>query len=361
MHRLSAKIALLTTAASMVVGAIPVFLIGLPVAASLLPGGVVVFFVCYFASRYFLHRRLLLALETLNQIRKHQFESLEEARLPKGDELSDLTWQVYRTGRVLEREIEELKKVENYRRVFIGNVSHELKTPIFSILGFAETLLSGAIDDETVNRSFIRKIERNAGRLRNLTRDLTEISKLETGELEMQFLPFDIRELVLDIVDSLEDVASTQQVQLTSRLADELPPAVGDVRHIRQVLENLVANALKYTNPGGHVEVIVRESHLNNLKISVADDGIGISDEHLDRVTERFFRVDTSRSRSAGSTGLGLAIAKHILAAHDESLQIQSIPGKGSTFGFSLPVTGPDPDANTLSDSSQKQTSGSQS
>jgi len=337
-HRLSVKIAFLTTSIVCGCGVALVFFFGIGL---LLPIALVcgaVFPVTYASSKFFLYKRLILAHDTLRQIRKHQFESLEEVRLPRGDELSDLTWQVYRTGKVLEREIDELKNVESYRRVFIGNVSHELKTPIFSILGFAETLLDGAIEDVNVNRSFVGKIARNAERLKNLTRDLTEISRLETGELEMTFSPFDLGTTIRDIVESLESVATVQAVSLSARIPDPSPRAIGDQMHLRQVLANLIENALRYTNPGGNVEIGVERREKNMLRIRVTDSGIGLSDDHKARVTERFFRVDTSRSRSAGGTGLGLAIVKHILAAHNQSLQIERVLDEGSTFSFLLPA-----------------------
>ncbi len=338
-HRLSVKIALLTSVVVSGFGVLAILVLGTRL---LLPTALVcgtVFLSTYAASKFFLYRRLILAHDTLRQIRKHQFESLEEVRLPRGDELSDLTWQVYRTGKVLEREIDELKNVESYRRVFIGNVSHELKTPIFSILGFAETLLNGAIEDGNVNRSFVSKIARNAERLKNLTRDLTEISRLETGELEMTFSPFDLGTSIREIVESLDNVASVQVVSLSAEIPDPSPFAIGDQMHLRQVLSNLVENALRYTNPGGNVVISVRKQEKGMVRISVTDDGIGLSEDHKARVTERFFRVDTSRSRSAGGTGLGLAIVKHILAAHNQTLQIDSVPGRGSTFSFMLPAS----------------------
>ncbi|MEM1125827.1 MAG: ATP-binding protein [Bacteroidota bacterium] len=297
--------------------------------------------------------RLNLSMHVLRQVRNHQFESLELARVPKGDELNVLVWQVYRTGLALEKEIEELKKIENYRREFLGNVSHELKTPIFSIRGFAETLLGGALDDERVRSSFVERILRNADRLTNLVQDLSEISRIETGELEIERVPFDLAQVAHEVIDSLEPLAAGRGVTLHSRVREGLPEAFGSSERIRQVLSNLVENAIKYNTEGGHVELIVRaqsrtpklqrdEEALRTdqtvIKVSIADDGIGIAPQHMPRITERFYRVDKSRSRAQGGTGLGLAIVKHILSAHGTTLQVQSTPGLGSTFGFTLPV-----------------------
>ncbi len=334
-HTLSLKLAGAGAAGGLLVG-LPAWAFGAPlwtVALGIaLAGGIV-----YGAAHWLLARRLELARSTLRQIRKHQFENLEAARLPKGDELSDLIWQVYRTGQALEDEIRELRKMENYRREFIGNVSHELKTPLFAIQGFSETLLDGALDDERVNRAFVEKILRNAGRMNHLARDLAEIARIETGELQMTPAPFDLGRLVCEVNESLEPTADSRQVTLQHQVPPELPRAMGDRERIRQVLTNLVDNAVKYNDAGGTVEVVARRLPGGPLKVSVVDDGIGIAPEHAGRLTERFYRVDRSRSRQQGGTGLGLAIVKHILGAHGSRLVVDSTPAQGSTFGFTLP------------------------
>jgi two-component system phosphate regulon sensor histidine kinase PhoR len=245
---------------------------------------------------------------------------------------------VYRTGQTLENEIRELKRMENYRREFIGNVSHELKTPIFSVQGFTETLLDGAIDDPSVNRTFLEKIMRNVNRLNNLARDLTAISRIETGELEMNMAPFDLGMLIDEVTESLEMKAAEKNIELQSQVPSGLPTVRGDRERIRQVLVNLVDNAIKYNHAGGHVEIIARHRPDDEVKVSIVDDGIGVAPEHIARLTERFYRVDKSRSRNQGGTGLGLAIVKHSLGAHDRELMVESTPGSGSTFGFTVPA-----------------------
>ena len=300
--------------------------------------GLVLGAVAYGVAHRLLAARLTLAHATLKQIRRGHFENLDGAHLPRGDELNGLLWQVYRTGQALERDFLALKQVENYRREFLGNVSHELKTPIFSIRGFAETLLDGALEDPGVNRAFVEKILRNANRLSNLASDLAEISRIETGALKMDIALFDLRRVVRDVVELLEPVAEAQQITLQYRLPDDLPPVRGDGNRIRQVLINLAENAIKYNNPGGYVEVVARHLSGGEVKVSVVDNGIGLAAEHVPRLTERFYRVDKSRSRYQGGTGLGLAIVKHILGAHERTLMIESSPGRGSTFGFTLPA-----------------------
>jgi two-component system phosphate regulon sensor histidine kinase PhoR len=337
LHRLSLKIGLASAGTAGVPLLLVVVLWDTP--WWVLPAGVVL---CGLALYGFAYRliaaRLVLAYTTLRQIRKHQFENLEAAHLPEGDELNSLVWQVYRTGQALEEDILNLQRSESYRKEFLGNVSHELKTPIFSIRGFAETLIEGALQDEKVNRTFTEKILRNADRLNNLANDLTAISRIETGELKMTMAPFDLQRMTRDVVESLESIAESKGVTLTDRMPAYLPPVVGDADQLRHVMVNLVENAIKYNDPGGYVDVVGRLLPSGRVKVSVVDNGIGIPEEHLPRITERFYRVDKSRSRVQGGTGLGLAIVKHILGAHNTTLMIKSVPQQGSTFGFMLPT-----------------------
>jgi two-component system phosphate regulon sensor histidine kinase PhoR len=292
----------------------------------------------YAAAHYWLHGPLRRMQTALRHIRARDFDALSAPSLSQKDELSLLFWSLYRTGQTFEHEIRELKERESYRREFIGNVSHELKTPIFSAQGFAETLLDGAIDDEEVNRTFLKKILHNVTRLENLARDLSAITKIETGEMEMSQEPFDVADIFQEVRDSLELKAEKNDVTLRTDRAEEAVSAYGDRDRIRRVLVNLADNAIKYNEAGGTVTLRARRAG-DDVELSVADDGIGIPDEHLSRLTERFYRVDKSRSRNQGGTGLGLAIVKHILAAHDRTLQVESTPGEGSTFRFTLPTT----------------------
>lgn len=291
----------------------------------------------YAATMYHANRRLEYVRSALKHIRKNSFEHLDLAAYPNGDELNDLIRQVRRTGQVVSQEFNELKKLEHYRRDFIGNVSHELKTPIFAIRGFAETLLEGAIDDESVREEFVRKIIRNADRLSNLTSDLSEISRLETGQKAMTIQPFNPARLIADVVDTVESLADASDIRLSTSLEEHLPLAMGDALQLRQVLTNLVVNAVKYSNSGQTVTIKATSISPEAIEISVHDSGIGIDPKHIDRLTERFFRVDKSRSRLGGGSGLGLAIVKHILAAHGTVLHVDSVPGKGSVFRFELP------------------------
>lgn len=289
----------------------------------------------------FVARRTELARKTLRQARKRRFEALAPLRdVADRDELDELLWQVYRAGHTLQQEIERLERIEHYRRDFLGNVSHELKTPIFVISGFAEQLLDGALDDPAVNRRFVEKIGRNAARLDVLARDLLAISRIESGELQMTIAPFDVGALAREVVEAMEPVASANAIALGLRLAPNLPPARGDREQLRQVLVNLVDNAVKYNDPGGRVELSATPTTGGRVRVAVVDDGIGIPAAEIPRLTERFYRVDRSRSRAQGGTGLGLAIVKHVLEAHGRRLEVESRVGHGSSFAFELDAAG---------------------
>jgi two-component system phosphate regulon sensor histidine kinase PhoR len=329
--KIASPVAVVATLAGSLVPALPVEAAGL---VGLAFGGV-----AYAAGHYWLHRPLRQMRETLRSIRRHDFDAITAPSSFQEDELNLLFWEVYRTGQRLDNEIQELKERESYRREFIGNVSHELKTPIFSAQGFAETLLDGALDDDEVNRTFLEKILHNVTRLEHLARDLSAITKIETGEMEMSQETFDLAPLFQEIQDSLELKADEKNITLRTDIADDVSSAYGDEDRIRRVLVNLVDNAIKYTDAGGSVTLQAQPHSAEEVAFRVSDNGIGIPEEHLPRLTERFYRVDKSRSRNEGGTGLGLAIVKHILGAHDRDLRVESTLGEGSTFWFTLPTT----------------------
>ncbi|HEX8386078.1 MAG TPA: histidine kinase dimerization/phospho-acceptor domain-containing protein, partial [Rubricoccaceae bacterium] len=244
--------------------------------------------VAYAAVQSRIGGRLELARRTLREARKRRFDGLGAlAAAADRDELDALIRQVYRAGRALQSEIERLETMESYRREFLGDVSHELRTPIFAVTGFAETLLDGALDDDRVRRRFVEKVLANARRLETLTRDLTDISKLETGRMQLRRAPFALKGLAVEIAEGLERMAAEQGVDLQVRIPDGLPLADGDRDRVRQVLANLVENALTYTNPGGHVEIAARRLVSGDIRVSVVDDGIGIPAEDLPRLTDR--------------------------------------------------------------------------
>jgi two-component system phosphate regulon sensor histidine kinase PhoR len=342
-HRLALRLAVVAGGAAfvgtLVLPALPLARVAVAVGVALGAG-----LAAYAAAHALVARRLDLARATLREVRKRRFGALDRLRRERArDELDDLLYQVYRTGHALQEEIERLQQVEDYRREFLGDVSHELRTPIFAVSGFAEALLDGALDDERVRGRFVEKILTNAHRLDALTRDLAEISRIETGDLQMTMEPFDLRPLVQETVEAFERLAADRAIRLRTALPEALPHVVGDRNRLRQVLANLVENAIKYNDEGGRVEVTaypLREGETDVVRVAVTDDGIGIPEPLIPRLTERFFRVDKSRSREQGGTGLGLAIVKHILEAHGQRLQVESQLGRGSTFAFLLPASG---------------------
>lgn len=233
-------------------------------------------------------------------------------------------------------QIEQMIQMEKYRKDFLGNVSHELKTPIFNIQGYIETLLDGAVDDPTINRQYLLKAASNVDRLNYIVRDLLELSQYETGEMLLEITRFDIHFLAKEIYDSFEIKAIEKNIKLGFKKgSDNSVFVLADKEKITQVFNNLISNALNYGNRDGEVNIGFFKAD-ENLLIEVSDDGYGIAEEHIPRLFERFYRVDAHRSRTEGGTGLGLSIVKHILEAHGQSINVRSTIGKGSTFWFML-------------------------
>jgi len=260
----------------------------------------------------------------------------QRAPVNRKDEIGDLARSVNEMAGKLQADIERLRKLERIRSEFLANVSHELRTPIFSIQGFLETLLDGAIDDPRVNRDFIEKAHKHAIRLNTLLTDLIDISRIESGEMKMSLRYFPVEDFLRQVVEELIPQAARQG--LTLSLNVDAPPecqVYGDRDRLRQVIVNLVDNAIKYTPSGGSVSVRV-SAEGDWCSISVQDTGIGIEQEHLPRLFERFYRVNKDRSRDVGGTGLGLAIVKHIVEAHGGSISVRSTVGAGSTFSFTV-------------------------
>jgi len=258
------------------------------------------------------------------------------AAITSADEIGDLARAINDMAEKLESDIGRLKKLEGVRSEFLANVSHELRTPIFSLQGFLETLLDGAIDDPAVNRDFLEKAHRHAQRLNALLNDLIDISRIESGEMKMSFRYFPVIEFLQQTADELRPQAEKKGLTLSVATGGNSEEQVyGDRERLKQVMVNLVDNAIKYTDRGGSVTISVQDQSAR-CRISVADTGCGISREHQARIFERFYRVEKDRSRDVGGTGLGLAIVKHIVEAHGGEIDVVSTPGKGSVFSFTL-------------------------
>jgi two-component system phosphate regulon sensor histidine kinase PhoR len=234
------------------------------------------------------------------------------------------------------KEIKKLRRLEKYRKEFLGNVSHELKTPIFNIQGYILTLLDGALEDQEVNREYLERTEKSINRMISIIEDLESITKLEAGELILHYESFDIVKLVLDIFELLDRYLVKYNISLEFKRNPDKPIMVyADKSRITEVLNNLIVNSIYYGNPGG--KTVVGIDYMgDNILVDITDNGIGIDEKEISRIFERFYRTDKSRSRERGGTGLGLSIVKHIIEAHDQTISVRSEVGKGSSFSFTL-------------------------
>lgn len=257
----------------------------------------------------------------------------------KGDEdvLSIVNQAVLEWSAEQKKEVDELRKMGIYRREFIGNVSHELKTPIFNIQGYILTLLDGGLHDDEINIKYLKRAKKSVNRMIAVVEDLEEISRFEVGELKLKLESFDINELTQDVIEYMEMKASKSNSRIALKTSsNQFCPVNADKKRVRQVLINLIDNAIKYGDTeDGQINISIYDFHDYYL-IEVSDNGIGIPEEFLYRVFERFFRTDLARSRKNGGSGLGLAIVKHIIEAHNQKISVRNNPDKGSTFSFSL-------------------------
>jgi two-component system phosphate regulon sensor histidine kinase PhoR len=235
-----------------------------------------------------------------------------------------------------ENEITELKRLEAYRREFLGNVSHELKTPLTTIQGYVLTLLDGGIDDPSVNKKYLLRTAKSINRLISIVNDLETISKFEAGIIKLVFKKFNIVSNIIDVFEFMEIKAKKRNIKLVFKGNIETPCFVlGDMEKIRQVLINLIDNSLKYGKDDGTTKVGISDMD-DHVLVEISDDGIGIDETDISRVFERFYRTEKSRARTQGGTGLGLAIVKHIIEAHEQNIHVRSNVGEGSTFAFTL-------------------------
>lgn len=234
-------------------------------------------------------------------------------------------------------EIEMLQIREEYRREFLGNVAHELKTPLFTVQGYILTLLEGAINDKSIRNKYLKRANKGVERLIDVVKDLDMISKLETGDLNPVFEKFNIVELIENVLDLLEMKAKKRSIILGFDKSYDIPVFVrADINRIEQVLINLIENSIKYGKVNGRTTISIGNYNDNQLIIKVSDDGEGIKETNISRVFERFYRVDQSRSRDQGGSGLGLSIVKHIIETHNQQVFVESKYGEGSAFSFTL-------------------------
>jgi two-component system phosphate regulon sensor histidine kinase PhoR len=252
------------------------------------------------------------------------------------DVLTKLTQDTAEWAGVQQKQIAELKKQAAFRKEFLGNLAHELKTPVFSIQGYILTLLEGGLEDERVNRDFLERALSGVDRISNLLEDLDQIAMLETDRFKFKMSKFDVVDLIRSTFEELESKASEKSIELKFSKHHEPIWVKGDKNRIIQVLVNLLSNSISYGNENGRTTVSVENLDRNKVIVEVSDNGLGIEQEHIARLFERFYRVDKSRQRNSGGSGLGLAIVKHIIEAHQQTISVRSTEGLGSTFSFTL-------------------------
>ena len=294
------------------------------------------FFPKFLIEKYF-SRKIKLIYKFINQTKASKREEFFLNKILPKKNLDEVSEEVFQWADQRKAEMELLEKNEAFRKEFLQNLSHEFKTPAFAIQGYLETLISGAMDNPEVSKKFLNNAYKNTERLINLISDLDEITKLESGKQQLHYQQFIIQDLVSEVFDSLMIKTQPKNIKCRIKKGCEQPLSVyADKEKIRQVIINLVDNAIKYGNQEGIVEASIYRTDDKNVLFEISDDGIGIAEEHLLRIYERFYRTDYGRSRNIGGTGLGLAICKHIVEAHGQIIHVRSKPGVGTTFGFTL-------------------------
>ncbi|WP_176842362.1 sensor histidine kinase [Chitinophaga filiformis] len=302
---------------------------------------VLTFLVSYYLYLYtlqnFIYRKIKLIYKFIYQTKASKREEFFNKNILPLKTIEEVSEDVEKWASQKKEELDMLRRNEEFRKEFLLNLSHELKTPIFAVQGYIHTLLDGALEDPNVNKIFLKNATKNIDRLCRLIDDLDEISKLESGEMTINGENFVIQDLIRDVFDTLSLKANTKGIKFSVKKGCEAPIHVlADKEKVRQVLINLVDNSIKYGRPDGHTVASIYIMDDKRVLIEISDDGIGIAEEHLPRVFERFYRTDRARSRDIGGTGLGLAIVKHIVEAHGQTINIRSKPEIGSTFGFTL-------------------------
>ncbi len=289
-------------------------------------------FIIQFRVERFIYQRVKKIYDDVSLLDSTSFSNVSVTT-----DMDTLTRQVKKFATNKKLEIEMLKVREEYRREFLGNVSHELKTPLFTVQGYLSTVLEGGIKDKAMRQNYLERAEKGVERLIRIVEDLDMITKLEVGNLQLNTTKFDIVPLIQEVFDLLEMKASKKDIILMFDMKYSKPFYVdADKEKIEQVLINLIVNSIKYGKDKGTTEVSIEQLTKNLLLVRVKDDGEGIAPQHLPRLFERFFRVDKSGSRDAGGSGLGLSIVKHIIEAHEQKIYVESEPGQGAEFSFTI-------------------------
>jgi len=295
------------------------------------------YFLILFTLEKFIYRKIKLIYKMIYQTKATRKEEMYFKYLLPRKSIDEVRADVEAWGERRNREIELLRRNEAYRKEFLQNLAHEFKTPIFAIQGYIDSLLDGGMENEAIARKFLENTARNVDRLVHLMNDLDEISRLESGEQLLYKQHFIIQDLIREVFDSLSIKTQARDIKTSIKKGCEAPIAVfADKEKIKQVLYNLVENATKYGKKNGNIVASIYRTDDHHVLVEISDDGIGIEEEHLNRVFERFYRTDAARSRDRGGSGLGLAICKHIIEAHGQSIHARSTPDVGTTVGFTL-------------------------
>ena len=289
----------------------------------------------YVVLEFLVFREINRIYKMLEKLRKKELSGIQTEKSGALNPLKKINEEIYSFALLKQKEIDELKKLEAFRKEFIADVSHELKTPIFAAQGFVHTLLDGAVNDKNVRHRFLKKAAKSLDGLDVLVQDLLTLSQIESGDIKMKFESLDLLKLCNEVIDQLEERARKKNIRLKLIEPNHKMTVFADWQRIMQVVTNLVSNAINYTQEGGDVSVSFDVTK-KNITTIIKDNGEGIPPQHLARIFERFYRVDKSRSREKGGTGLGLAIVKHILEGHGTRAEVESTVGKGSIFSFKL-------------------------
>ena len=290
------------------------------------------FFLCTIILIYYVIKKFF--YEKIRIIYKNIYKFKGTSNI-KGLDIETAEKEATEWANAKEKELRKMKKDENFRREFLGNVSHELKTPIFNIQGYIETLLDGGLQDKNINTKYLERTRKSVDRMINIVEDLEAISRLETERTDLDIHRFNIINLVNEVIEQLEQKAEKMNIKLKLINESGTEYAIGDRNQILQVFMNLVSNSIKYGKKNGITKIRFFDME-KKILIEIADNGIGIEEKFLNRLFERFFRVDKNRSKKTGGTGLGLSIVKHILDVHKKNITVRSTKGVGSTFSFLL-------------------------
>ena len=297
---------------------------------------IITFFILYFIYNPIVFDKISAVNEELKKVIPQKEIPDTNIQLDEIDPITQLETEVKKLATERQKELEHVKHLDSYRKEYLGNVSHELKTPVFNIQGYVSTLIDGGLNDPTINLDYLKRADKSIERIIHIIDDLETITQLETGSLEPELEKYDLVAQIKDIIEQLDMIAKKKNIALVfAKKSDKPMYVMADKFRIRQVFVNLITNSIKYGRDGGKTEISY-SLYNDEVIVEIRDNGIGIAEEHLPRLFERFYRVDKGRSREQGGTGLGLAIVKHIIEAHQKSISVKSKVNEGTVFTFTL-------------------------